>query len=120
MALADPQSIKIGEVETSLPRVVTGAYNSSYESEDGAIKVTLASQNGKRKRQTWRVDLKKITPDPFIPDQNQEISMSFYIVVDRPVSGYTNAEALAAVKGALATLTASSDKVLKQLLANES
>lgn len=120
MALTDPQSIKISGVTTSLPRVSTSGNSSVYESADGTIKVTLSTQNGNRKRQTWRVDVSKITADPFIPAQNQEVSMSFYIVIDRPVSGYTNTEALAVVLGGIEALTASEDKVLVALLGGQS
>lgn len=120
MALTDPQSIKISGTTTSLPRVSTKENSSVYESSDGTIKVTLSTQNGNRKRQTWRVDVSKITTDPFIPAQNQEVSMSFYIVVDRPVSGYNNTEALAVIVGAIEALTSSEDAVLKKLLGGES
>lgn len=120
MALTDPQSIKISTVTTSLPRVSTKENSSIYESADGTIKVTVSTQNGNRKRQTWRVDVSKITEDPFIPAQNQEVSMSFYIVVDRPVSGYTNAEALAVVLGGIEALTATENKVLVKVLGSES
>jgi len=120
MALADPQSIKISGTTTSLPRVSTSGNSSVYESSDGTIKVTLSTQNGSRKRQTWRVDVSKITEDPFIPAQNQEVSMSFYIVIDRPVAGYTNEQALAVVLGAIEALTASTDLVLTKLLGSES
>lgn len=120
MALADPQSIKISGVTTSLPRTSTSGTSSTYESEDGTIKVSLSSQNGNRKRQTWRVDVNKFTTDPFIPAQNVEVSMSFYIVIDRPATGYNNTEALATALGAIEALTASEDKVLKALLGGQS
>lgn len=120
MALADPQSIKISGTTSSLPRVTTNGNSSSYESADGTIKLTLATQNGSRKRQTCRVDVNKITADPFIPAQNSEVSMSFYMVFDRPVAGYSNTEALAVALGFIESMTASEDKVLKQLLGGES
>lgn len=120
MALADPQSIKISGTTTSLPRVTTSGSSSSYESADGTITVTLSTQNGSRKRQTWRVDVNKFTSDPFIPAQNVEVSMSFYIVFDRPVTGYSNTEALAVAVGAIEALTGTEDSILKKLLGGES
>ena len=93
MALADPQSIKINGVTTSLPRVSTGDFKSIYESADGLIKLSLSTVSGKRKRQVVRVDVSKIAADPLIATNNVEYSMSTYVVFDRPMVGYTNAEA---------------------------
>jgi len=120
MALADPQSIKISGTTTSLPRVSTSGGSSTYTSSDGTVRLTLSTQEGSRKRQTARVDVSKITADPFIPAQNSEVSMSFYIVFDRPVAGYSNAEALAVALGFIETITATSDLVLTKLLGGES
>lgn len=120
MALSDPQSVKIGEEEISLPRVNTGNYSSTYESADGNTTLTLSTVENRRKRQVVRIDVKKITEDPFIPDQNREVSMSTYIVIDRPSVGYTNEEALAVVVGLLEAATASEDNLIVKLLASES
>lgn len=121
MALADPQSIKIGATESSLPRVSTGNYNSTYQSEDGKVVLKLSTvSNGKRKRQVYRVDLNKITEDPFDDSQNVEVSMSCYIVLDRPLVGFSNTEAYEALKGLVDTMSASSYKTAKQLIASES
>jgi hypothetical protein len=120
MSQADPQSIKIGSTETSLPRVSTGNYTSKYESADGNIDLTYATQNGKRKRQVMRLDLSKITPDPFIDTQNIEVSSSISLVIDRPLVGYTNEEAKEAVEGFVKALSASSYAIIAKLLAGES
>lgn len=120
MSFADPQSIKIGETETSLPRVSTGKFESLYQSEDGLITLKASTVENRRKRQVIRLDLTKVTADPFIPEQNVEVSMSAYLVVDRPPTGYTNAEALAGVKGFITALNAGSELLLKKLLASES
>jgi len=120
MALADPQSIKISGTTTSLPRVSTGPFESLYTSADGLIKMSLATTNGKRKRQVVRVDVSKITTDPFITTQNMEVSMSSYLVFDRPMAGYTNAEAKAVYDGFIEALQASSSLVITKLLGSES
>lgn len=120
MALSDPQSLNIGAGAVSLPRVSTKASESSYTSADGLLTLTLSTQSGKRKRQVIRVDVTKITADPFIPAQNTEVSMSFYMVFDKPNVGFTNAEALAIAEGLITLANASSEKVLKQLLGGES
>lgn len=120
MALADPQSIKISGVTTSLPRVNTGGFASQYESSDGTITLKLSTQQSSRKRHVVRVDITKITADPFVPADNVEISMSVYIVIDRPTVGFTNEEALAKVAGLLELASASESSLLKKLLGAES
>lgn len=120
MALADPQSIKINGTTTSLPRVSTGDFESVYTSADGLIKLSLSTANSKRKRQVVRVDVSKITADPFISTQNVEVSMSTYLVFDRPPAGYTNTEAKQVYDGFIEALQASSSLVITKLLGSES
>lgn len=119
MSFADPQSIKIGATTTSLPRVSTGDFASEYASEDGLISLKASTVNNRRKRQVVRLDLTKITSDPFIPANNTEVGMSAYLVVDRPPAGYTNAQALEAVKGFIERLNATEETLIKKLLASE-
>lgn len=122
MALTDPQSIKVGETTTSLPRVSTGDFESEYLSEDGKYKLTLSTtvSGSSRKRQVLRIDVTEITSDPFIPTQNTEVSMSTYVVIDRPPAGFTNAKALEILSGLIGLGTASSNAVLKALLSSQS
>jgi len=120
MSFADPQSVKIGASEISLPRVETGELISSYLSADGATRYTISSQEKKRKRHVLRLDVEKITPDPFIPAQNTTVSMSVYLTIDRPIAGYTNEEAAEVVKGLIEALSASSFKAITKVLSFES
>jgi len=120
MALADPQSIKISGTTTSLPRVSTGNFQSVYESADGLIKLSLSTTEKSRKRQVVRVDVSKITTDPFLPAQNVEVSMSTYLVFDRPPAGFSNADAKAVYDGFIEALQASSSVVVTKLLGSES
>lgn len=120
MAFADPQSIKISGVTTSLPRVSTGKFESVYESSDGLIRLSAASTVGKRTRRVIRVDLSKITTDPFIPAQNVEVSTSMYLVIDEPPAGFTNADLKALYDGFVEALQASSSVLITKLLGGES
>jgi hypothetical protein len=120
MAFADPQSIKISGVTTSLPRVSTGKFESVYESSDGLIKLSAATSNGKRIRRVIRVDLSKVTADPFIPAQNVEVSTSIYLVFDEPLAGFTNADLKALYDGFIEALQAGSSVLITKLLGSES
>lgn len=122
MAFADPQKVKVGAVEKTLPRVNSGNFSSTYLSSDGLTKLTISTQETgrNRKRHSYRVDVSKITEDPFIDNQNDEVSMSTYIVIDRPKVGFTNAEALEVVVGMLNAAVESEDSDLVKLLGSES
>lgn len=122
MALADPQSVKISGSTISLPRIATGNLESTYESADGLTKVSLSTVKTKssRKRQTVRIDVTKVTADPFIPSQNVEVSMSTQVVFDRPPAGYSNADAKAVWDGFIEALSAGSGLIVTKLLGSES
>jgi hypothetical protein len=119
MALTDPQKVTISAKETKLPRTSTGNFASQYENEDGTIRLKLSTISSGRKRQMVRIDVEKITEDPFSKD-NIPVSMSVYTIFDRPTVGYTNAEALAVFAGFTTLLTESSSALVTKLLGSES
>jgi len=119
MSFADPQSVTIGGTTTSLPRVSAGNNQSSYKSNDGLITQTVSSQYGKRVRRTLRLDHSKVAADPFVSGVNTKYSMSTYVVVDVPTTGYTVAEAKAVVDGLMTILTASTGAKITQLLGGD-
>lgn len=120
MSFSDPQSVTISGSAISLPRVTVGQGSSTYTSSDGLTSLSASSAYGRRTRRNIRLDLAKITADPFIPTQNQKVSMSVYTVFDLPPAGYTNADALAAWVGFRTALAATSDTLISKLLGGES
>jgi hypothetical protein len=120
MAFADPQSVKISGVTTSLPRVSVGKNEAAYASSDGLIRLSASSQYGNRNRRVLRIDTSKVTADPFIPAQNVKVSMSNYLVFDLPPAGYTAAEAKAVYDGFIEALQASSSLLVTKLIGGES
>lgn len=120
MSFADPQTVTIAGVTTSLPRVSVGPNGSKYSSNDGLISISAAHQNGRRTRQTIRLDHAKIAADPLVTTVNNKYSMSAYLVIDRPDVGYTNAQGLDVVTGLVTQFTASSYALITKLLGNES
>jgi hypothetical protein len=119
VALTDPQKVTFGG-EKTLPRVSTQGHSSTYQTEDGLVRETFSSQEGKRKRHVARIDVEKTTSDPIVPTQNTIASMSAYLVVDRPITGYTATEAYELAKGLIAQLEASTGAVLKKVIGGES
>jgi hypothetical protein len=120
MSFADPQTVTISAVTSSLPRTSVQGDEVIYQSGDGLIQMLASHDYGKRNRHLLRINHSKLTADPFIPADNVEVSMSCYIVFDVPPAGYTPAEALAVYTGFKTQFTASSDTLITKLLAGES
>jgi hypothetical protein len=120
MAFADPQSVTINAVANTLPRVASAVNSGSFSKDDGTVKLAVASSYSKdRVRRTVRIDHKKIAADPFTSGHNNYYSMSTYVVVDHPSTGYTIAEMKQIVDALTLYLTATSGARVTQLLGGE-
>ncbi len=119
MAFSDPQTVTINAVANTLPRVSSGVNAGGFSKDDGLVKLSVSHQYGKRTRRTVRLEHSKIAADPLISAQNIKHSMTAYIVVDTPVTGYTVSEAKQIADALVAYLTASSGARLTQLLGGE-
>jgi hypothetical protein len=119
MAFSDPQSLTINSVATSLPRTSFGDNSGAFTSADGTVKLAVSHILGKRQRRTIRVDHSKIAADPFVPNVNQKVGMSAYLVIDTPVNGYSATEAKQIVDALTAYLTASTGANVTRVLGGE-
>lgn len=119
MAFSDPQSVTINAIANSLPRVSSGVNAGTFSKDDGTVKLSVAHAYGKRNRRTIRIDFTKVAADPFVSGVNNKYSLSAYLVVDVPVTGFTIAEQKQVVDGLTAYLTASSGARVTQLLGGE-
>lgn len=120
MSYADPQSVTINSVATSLPRTGSGESSGSFTSADGTIRLDVKHAYGKRNRREIRLSQTKTSADVLIPSQNVVSSMSCYMVVDVPKNGFTVAEEKYIVDALVAYLAASSGAKVTQLLGGES
>nr|QDH89531.1 MAG: hypothetical protein H4Rhizo43412_000003 [Leviviridae sp.] len=123
MALTDPQKFKeVAGTEVTAPRVSSGDFNSIYETSDGLNKLTLSTttSNSNRKRHLVRIDVEKLATNIYEESKKQAVSMSVYLVVDRPVNGYTVAEAKKLVEGLVGLLSASTYSLTEKVLGGES
>lgn len=118
MAFADPQSVTINAVANSLPRISSGPNTGAFQKDDTTVKLSVSHQYGTRTRRQLRLDHAKIAPDVFTSD-NTKYSMSAYLVVDVPSTGYSVAEQKQIVDALTAYLTASSGAKVTQLLGGE-
>lgn len=119
MAYADPQSVTISGTPVSLPRTGSGPNAGTFTSADGLVRMTVSHAYGRRNRRTIRLEHAKVAPDPFVPSQNARYSMSTYIVIDTPTTGYTAGDAKAIVDALTAYLTASTGANVTKLLGGE-
>jgi hypothetical protein len=117
---SDPQSVTISSVANSLPRVSVNGSSSTYQKDDGNVKLTVSSSYGKRTRRTARLDFRKTAADPLFPAQNAPYSMSTYIVADVPVTGFSVSEQKQIIDALTAWLTASTGANVIKLLGGES
>lgn len=91
--LADPQSVTINTVATSLPRTTQGVTQNVYTSADGKTTMTTKQNlTASRQRREVRLSQTKIAADP-ISAINKETGVSVYFVIDEPRGGiFTDAE----------------------------
>jgi predicted peroxiredoxin len=123
MALTDPQKFKeVAGTEVTAPRVSSGDFKSIYETSDGLNVLSISTQesNSVRKRHLVRIDVNKLATNPYEETKKQNISMSVYLVVDRPVAGFTVAEAKKLVEGLVGLLSASTYSLTEKVLGGES
>ncbi|DAD49991.1 TPA_asm: coat protein [ssRNA phage Gerhypos.1_36] len=119
MAYSDPQTVTIDSVANSLARTATGANTGAFTLNDGSIQLSVAHTYGKRTRRTARITHKKIVSDPLLPSTNVPVSMSFYVVADVPVQGYSVDEIQKIITGFTTWMTASSGANITKLLGGE-
>jgi len=118
VAFADPQSITIDADTHSLPRISSGENTGAFQKDDTSVRLSVSHQYGNRTRRQIRLDFNKIAPDVFTSD-NVQYSMSAYLVVDVPKTGFTVTEQKEIVDGLTAYLTASTGARVTQLLGGE-
>nr|QDH87285.1 MAG: hypothetical protein H3RhizoLitter13207_000002 [Leviviridae sp.] len=120
MAFSDPQTITINSVANTLPRTSSGISSGVFTKDDGTVRLSVGHSSGKRMQDNIRVDFQKIAPNPLISAQNIMFSMSVNLRVDRPLTGFTVAEAKQIVDALTSYMTATSGARATQLLGGES
>lgn len=89
---ADPQSVTINAVATSLPKTKAGQTEQVYTSADGNTALTVKQNTtASRFRREVRLSSKKIAVDP-ISAVNAEKGASVYLVIDEPRNGFSDTE----------------------------
>lgn len=92
MSYADPQSVTVNAVAQSLPRTGSSLNAGTFQSAAADYKLGVTHSLGRRNQHRARLDNSKIIVDPLASDRNLPVSMSTYLVVDVPVTGYSTTE----------------------------
>lgn len=93
MAYADPQSVTVNAVASSLPRVVTGTTVGKFVSADALKELTVDPRGtAKRRRNVVRFYTKRLVVDPLGSGLSTYEQSMVSITIDRPNSGITDVE----------------------------
>lgn len=112
MAFADPQSITIAGVASSLPRTSTSGSKSVYTKADQNLSLVISHQeSGSRINSLARYDQRIVAAD-VLTAENQFQTATVKVIVERPIVGFTNTQIKDLVAGAFAALNAAAiDKI---------
>jgi hypothetical protein len=89
---SDPQTITVNAVAQAMPRVETSGRKSIYQKSDQTFTLTVSHTPSRdRVRSMARVDQKAVVADPLTAVNDYE-TLSFYVVVDRPLAGFTSTQ----------------------------
>ncbi len=122
MSFSDPTSINVGATitpsggtATSFPTIDRSApYRGKYQTADGLNTFTVSHNLGnQRTSSTVRLDLNSTYTDP-TTGLAKAITMAAYLVVNRPISGFTNTQMKSQIAGLLQFMasTTNQDKLL--------
>jgi hypothetical protein len=89
---SDPQTVTVNAVAQAMPRVETSGRKTIYQKSDQSFTLTLSHTPSRdRVRSMARVDQKAVVADPLTAVNDYE-TLSFYVVIDRPLAGFTSTQ----------------------------
>jgi hypothetical protein len=89
---ADPQTVTVNAVAKVMPRISTGGTKSTYQLNDLTFTLNISHTQVKdRIRSMARSDQRAVVPDPLTAVNDYE-TLSFYVVLDRPLAGFTSTQ----------------------------
>lgn len=114
---ADPiANVSYNSSAQTMPRVSTNGSKSVYRKSDGSLVATISHTPARnRVRSMIRFDR-----NVDVNSDNVLESYSAYLVIDRPISGFSETDVVNLVTCLTGTLTASSNAAISKLFAQES
>lgn len=88
----DPITVTVNAVAQVMPRVSNSGQKSVYQKADTTFSTTIShTPNKDRVRSMFRVDQRAIVPDPLTAVNDWE-TLGIYLVIDRPIIGFTSTQ----------------------------
>lgn len=118
--LADPTSISTGGTiantggtARSFARIRTDGYASEYSTSDGLYGFKITHTRGKRLRSEARMDFFTTFVNP-LTGLTENVSATAYVVLNRPLAGFTSAQLKEILSGVMAFCgpSANQDKII--------
>lgn len=88
---SEPQTVTVNAVPVELDRISfdpEGVFNNSTTGH----KLRVYHTSGKRNRDNIRLDIIKTAADPLLDGVSRQYSMSVYLIIDKPVVGFSSTE----------------------------
>lgn len=119
MALADPQTVTIDGTAYTVARMPFNEKGSStFTDPTGLVDLVILQNKGRRSRSAIRIQRTVEATDPLTAVKSSE-QAAVYLMVDRPLLGFTNADLKKMVDALTAYTAASSGANLLKVLAGE-
>jgi hypothetical protein len=102
----DPQTLTVNSVAKTMPRIEQNGTSSTYQMADQTFTFKISHQavSGNRVRSMVRTDQRAIVPDPLTSVNDYE-NLAVYLVIDRPLAGFTATQVDQLVQAMKAWLT---------------
>jgi hypothetical protein len=118
MSFADPTSLAVGATVSSSGGTATSVaavdrsvpYTGVYSTADGLQTLKISHSKGSRTRSEVRIDLFTTYTDPSTGLSNT-VSTSTYLVLNRPIAGFTNAQLQGQINAICALMGASANQL---------
>lgn len=90
----DPMVVTVNAVAKNLPRVYSNGGPSTFKTTDDEFQVEIQHTKikGRRERHLYRLTQRKIGADPLVPATNLESKATVHLVLDNPLTGFTDTE----------------------------
>lgn len=117
---ADPITLAYDSVSTTLPRIYEEKNGTKYSTADDALSIEIAhTLTRSRKRSVMKLIASKTSPDPFVAGATRPVGATSYIVLDRPLAGFSHEELVTLIQGLCDYLVADTNAAAKKFAGGE-
>jgi hypothetical protein len=97
---SDPQTVTVNSVAKVMPKTASSGESSTYKLADGTYQFEIShSESKQRIRSMVRITQRAIVTNPLDSTDQDYDNLVFYVVLDRPVYGFTSTDAVNLITG---------------------